>query len=162
MTSAAEATTSVDHVPAGSAHQVEVHFEDLDATGVLHNSRYPLLAEHAFSAFWRSHGWHPDPARSAFSDSVQVVRTQSITYHFPITEPGPVTVRFWFDRAGRTSYTYAYRIESTDGSTLYADGTRVQINLDAKTLAPKELSDGIRAIAAPYLRAASDTPADGR
>lgn len=148
---AEQPSPGADRPPAAISHQVEVHFEDIDSTGVLHNARYLLLAERAFTAFWRSHGWHPDPARSAFSGAVQVVRSQAITYHLPVTGPGPVTVRFWFDRIGRSSYTYAYRILSADASTLHAEGTRVQVNLDSRTLAPEALSAQMRAVAEPHV-----------
>ncbi|MFC7467033.1 hypothetical protein ACFQVA_04470 [Actinomadura keratinilytica] len=35
---------------------VEVHFDDLDALGLLHNARYPLLVERAWGAHWAGLG----------------------------------------------------------------------------------------------------------
>ncbi|WP_233221716.1 acyl-CoA thioesterase [Streptomyces carminius] len=139
---------------AGVTEPVDVHFEDIDVTGVLHNSRYPLLLDHAFAAYWRRQGWHHDPARSAVPDFLQVVRALEITYHRPVTEPGRVVVRFWIERLGRTSYTYGFQLLSADESVLHADGTRVQVNLDPATFAPAPISERTLAAAKPLMRTA--------
>ncbi|MEE1937973.1 hotdog domain-containing protein [Streptomyces sp. TRM 70361] len=120
---------------------VDVHFEDLDANGVLHNSRYPVLLEHALGAYWYARGWHHDPKRSASPDTLQVVRAMAITYHWPVTEVGKVAVRFWIDRMGRTSYTYGFEVRSADGSVLHADGTRTHVNLDPATFTPRPFDE---------------------
>ncbi|GLU49892.1 acyl-CoA thioesterase [Nocardiopsis ansamitocini] len=145
----------------GRVQSVDVHFEDLDPTGFLHNSRYSLLLEHAASAYWSEQGWHHDPARSRFAgDSVMAVRAFEITYHFPVTEPGKVGVHLWIERIGRSSYTYGFRVISLDGATVHAEGTRVQINLDPTTLTPATLSDEVRAAAQPLLRAPAQPPGE--
>ncbi|MEU8352076.1 thioesterase family protein [Streptomyces sp. NPDC048845] len=150
---------SIGSLP-GVTRMVEVHFEDLDPTGVVHNSRYPLLLEHAFTAYWREQGWHHDPTRSAFEDSVQVVRALELTYHFPVMEPGMVAVRFWLERVGRTGYTYGFKLLSGDGAVVHAEGTRTQVNLDPATLAPAPLSEKVLAAAEPLTREArADRPA---
>ncbi|MEW2077431.1 hypothetical protein AB0941_28195 [Streptomyces sp. NPDC013433] len=102
---------------------MEVHLEDLDLMGVLHN---------AAPRRWRN---TPSPRSGEATAG---------------TRPGPVTVRFWCDLIGRTSHTYAYRILSRDNATLYAEGTRVQVNLGSRTLTPRELSTEVRAIAEPH------------
>jgi acyl-CoA thioester hydrolase len=137
----------------GHTEMVDVHFEDLDSTGFVHNSRYALLAEHAAGAYWSELGWHHDPSRSRFpKDSTLAVRTFEITYHFPITDTGKVGVHFWIERIGRSSYTYRFRVISPDGAIVHAEGTRVQINLDPTTLTPAVISDEMRAAARPLVR----------
>lgn len=147
MASVPNHSEPVDRLSNGTTQLVEVHFEDLDPTGMLHNSRYLLMLERAVTAFWLSQGWHYDPARTAFADSVQVVRSQTITYHQPIVEPGRYAVRFWVDRVGNSSYTYGYRILSPERSSLHAEGSRVQVNLDSTTLTPRPLGEALRKIA---------------
>lgn len=147
------------HSLPGVTVLAEVHFEDLDPTGILHNTRYLPLLEHAVTTYWRSRGWHYDPRRSAFGDSLQVVRAQTITYLRPISDVGPVLVHFWIDRVGRTSYTYGFRFLSEDRTTVYCEGTRTHINLDPGTLAPKQLGDLVRAAAQPLLTTAALDPA---
>jgi hypothetical protein len=41
---------------------VDVHFDDLDAMGVVHNGRYVLLLERALAAYWTRAGWAFDPS----------------------------------------------------------------------------------------------------
>lgn len=136
----------------GHTRPVQVHFDDLDAMGLLHNSRYALLVERAISAFWNELGWHFDPAVSAFKDVFLAVREFKITYHVPIVGAGEPLVHFWMDRMGTTSGVYGFRILSSDGTVLHADGHRVNVNLDPTTLRPTPFTEATRQAATPLLR----------
>src|SRR5258708_14828915 len=135
----------------GVTETVGVHFEDLDAQGVVHNGRYVLLLERALSAYWTRNGYPWDPSSPQFMDVFFVVKEFSITYHAPITRPGPVSVRFWIDRLGATSAVYSFRVISQDESITFADGRRVQVRLDPATLRPAGIGPGLRAPCAPLL-----------
>lgn len=123
-----------------------VYLDDLDGFGMLHHARYALLFDHAVIDFWADAGWRLDPATS-----VQVIRELTLTYHQPITSVGDVDVHFWVSRAGRTSVTYAFRIVSTDGAVVHAEGTRTLVNLDPLTLRPAPLTEDMWEIATPLL-----------
>ncbi|GAA3240654.1 acyl-CoA thioesterase [Actinocorallia longicatena] len=125
----------------GRTLPVRVHFDDLDAMGLLHNSRYALLVERAVNDFWAVEGWNFDPARSAFEDIYIAVREFKITYSAPIIGPGDVHVHFWVERIGRTSAVYGFRVLSADGGTVHAEGHRVNVNLDPRTFLPKTWSE---------------------
>ena len=141
---------------AGGVYEsVQVHFDDLDAMGLLHNSRYAVLVERAISAYWQRLGWAPDPARSAFRDVFMAVREFKVTYHAPITGMGEPLVHFWVDRMGRTSGVYGFRVLSADRATVHAEGYRVSVNVDPATLRPAPFSDELRAAAAPLLLTAA-------
>lgn len=141
----------------GVTETVEVHFEDLDAQGVVHNGRYVLLLERALSAYWTRNGYPWDPSSPQFMDVFFVVKEFSISYHAPITRPGPVSVRFWIDRLGTTSAVYGFRVVSQDESVTFADGRRVQVRLDPATLSPAIIGPELRAACEPLLtRAARD------
>jgi len=86
----------------GVIEPVMVHFEDLDAMGVVHNGRYVLLLERALAAYWTRAGWPFDPAAPRFTDVFFVVKEFAITYHVPITRVGPVHVQLWLDHLGNT------------------------------------------------------------
>ncbi|MFI6502712.1 acyl-CoA thioesterase [Nonomuraea typhae] len=133
-------------------HPVQVHFDDLDAMGMLHNSRYALLVERAISAFWADLGWRLDPAQSAFKDVFMAVREFKIVYNAPVLGAGEVLVEFWLERMGRTSGVYGFRVLSADGSTVHAEGHRVNVNLDPATSRPAPFSGEIREAAAVLLR----------
>lgn len=133
---------------SGHTRPVQVHFDDLDAMGLLHNSRYALLVERAISAFWAELGWHFDPAVSAFKDVFMAVREFKITYHVPIVGASDPLVHFWMERMGRTSGVYGFRVLSPDGTVVHAEGHRVMVNLDPATLRPTPFSAETREAAA--------------
>ena len=135
----------------GVTETVEVHFEDLDAQGVVHNARYVLLLERALSAYWSRNGYPWDPSSPQFMDVFFVVKEFSITYHAPITRPGPVSVRFWIDRLGTTSAVYGFLVVSQDESITFANGRRVQVRLDPATLRPAVIGPELRAACEPLL-----------
>ncbi|MEV4571262.1 thioesterase family protein [Nonomuraea sp. NPDC049419] len=136
----------------GVYEPVQVHFDDIDAMGLLHNSRYALLVERAISTYWQRLGWAPDPARSAFKDVFLAVREFKVTYHVPIAGAGEPLVHFWMERMGRTSGVYGFRVLSADRAVAHAEGYRVNVNLDPATLRPAPFSDELRAAAAPLVR----------
>ena len=135
----------------GVTETVDVHFEDLDAQGVVHNARYVLLLERAMSAYWTRNGYPWDPSSPQFMSVFFVVKEFTITYHAPITRPGPVSVQFWIDRLGTTSAVYDFRVVSRDETVTYAEGRRVQVRLDPTTLRPAVIGPELRAACAPLL-----------
>jgi acyl-CoA thioester hydrolase len=139
----------------GVTETVEVHFEDLDAQGVVHNARYVLLLERALAAYWSRNGYPWDPSAPHFMDAFFVVKDFSITYHAPITRPGPVSVRFWIDRLGTTSAVYGFRVVSQDQAITFADGRRVHVRLDPATLRPAVIGPELRAACEPLLTSAA-------
>ncbi|WP_308126181.1 acyl-CoA thioesterase [Nonomuraea ceibae] len=130
---------------------VQIHFDDLDAMGLLHNSRYALLVERAVGAFWAEQGWNFDPGVSRFRDVYMAVREFKITYNAPISGAGEVAVEFWLDRMGRTSGVYGFRVLSADRSIVHAEGYRVNVNLDPATFRPAPFSQELRDAAAPLM-----------
>jgi acyl-CoA thioester hydrolase len=135
----------------GVTETVDVHFEDLDAQGVVHNARYVLLLERAMSAYWTRNGYPWDPSSPQFMSVFFVVKEFTITYHAPITRPGPVSVQFWIERLGTTSAVYDFRVVSQDETVTYAEGRRVQVRLDPATLRPAVIGPELRAACEPLL-----------
>ena len=131
-----------------------IYLEDLDGFGMLHNARYAVLFDNAVLDFWMDAGWLPDIATH-----LPVIRELAITYHQPILGVGDVEVHLWIDRAGRTSVTYRFEVWSTDHSVLHAEGSRVLVNVDAKTLRPAPLTDEQWEIAEPLLGSGIERPA---
>ena len=146
----------------GVIEPVIVHFEDLDAMGVVHNGRYVLLLERALAAYWTRAGWAFDPASPGFKDVFFVVREFAITYHVPITRVGPVRVQLWLDHLGSTSAVYGFRVLSADETVTYAEGRRVQVRLDPGTLRPAAIGPELRAACRPLERAAVSLGSDAR
>ncbi|MFJ3305482.1 acyl-CoA thioesterase [Streptomyces sp. NPDC086549] len=133
---------------------VTVHFDDLDALGLLHNARYPLMVERAWTDLWNEHGVRFDGDWEAAGDACNAVKELRIGYEAPVTRPGAYAVHLWLERLGNTGLTYGFRFCSTDGAVTYAHGTRVLVRLDAATLRPAPWSEGFRVAGRELLRPA--------
>ena len=118
----------------GHTEPVVVHFDDLDAMGIVHNARYAVLLERALSAFWTRYGFSFAGGGPTQPDVVHAVAEYAISYRAPIRGTGPIAVHFWIERLGEASATYGFRVLSDDGSVLHAEGRRVNIKLDPATL----------------------------
>ncbi|MFJ3776252.1 acyl-CoA thioesterase [Streptomyces sp. NPDC090075] len=134
-------------VPYGQLIPINVHFDELDAQGMLHNARFPLLVERAWLQMWMEHGdWQ------ASGDTSNVVRELRIIYEAPVIQPGPYAVHLWLERIGTTGLTYGFRFCSMDGGVTYAHGTRALVRLDPQTLRPSPWSERLRSVAQELLR----------
>jgi acyl-CoA thioester hydrolase len=119
---------------------VDVHFDDLDLMGIVHNARYAVIIERAISAFWIRRGFPFDSSKGLLA-----VAEFTINYRVPVTRVGPVGVEFWIDHLGTSSAVYGYRVVS-DG-VVHADGKRVMIQLDPTTRRPAPWPAETRAVA---------------
>ncbi|MFD9006612.1 acyl-CoA thioesterase [Streptomyces sp. NPDC059582] len=133
---------------------VTVHFDDLDALGLLHNARYPLLVERAWTELWQERGIRFDGDWAAAGDACNAVKELRITYEAPVTRTGTYAVHLWLERLGTTGLTYGFRFCSADGAVTYARGARVLVRLDAGTLRPAPWSEAFRAAGRELLRPA--------
>lgn len=142
MTTAPESEQTVSH---GHLEPVFVHFEDLDSMGMVHNTRYALLVERALTRYWDRHGYSYRDGRLGHPDASVGVAEFSIKYRLPIRGTGDVSVHLVVDRFGESSVVYAFKVLSPDNA-VHAEGTRVQIRLDPKTLRPVPWGEDTRAI----------------
>jgi acyl-CoA thioester hydrolase len=119
----------------GHLEPVDIHFDDLDPMGFVHNARYAVLVERAISLYWARQGFRFDAAALS-GDGLAAVAEFTINYRVPIRQTGPVGVHFWIERLGRTSAVYAYRVLSAAADVVHAEGRRVMIKLDPATGRP--------------------------
>ncbi|MFG1742320.1 acyl-CoA thioesterase [Micromonospora chalcea] len=146
--------TTVERQAAEFGHvaHVPVHFDDLDAMGLLHNARYAVLLERALTPYWAERGVVFRGDVHAAPDVFHAVREFTITYQAPVTGVGTVAVHFWLEHFGTSSAQYAFEFRSVDGATVHATGTRSIVRLDPATLRPTAWTEVGRAIAATLLR----------
>jgi len=95
-----------------------------------------VLVERAWAAHWRERGVTYEGDWVAAGDACNAVKELRIGYQQPVTGPGAYAVHLWLDRLGRTGLTYGFRFCSADGATTYAQGARVLVRLDPRTLRP--------------------------
>ncbi|MEV4481303.1 thioesterase family protein [Micromonospora coxensis] len=145
-------------VEFGHVEHVPVHFDDLDALGILHNARYAVLLERALTPYWAARGISFQGGAASAPDVFHAVREFSITFRAPVTGTGPVAVHFWLDHFGTSSAEYGYQFRSPDGRVVHAEGRRAIVRLDPATLRPTRWTDAARAVAATLLRP-TPTPA---
>jgi acyl-CoA thioester hydrolase len=145
-------TTMTEAIPYGDVVRMPVHFDDLDAMGVLHNARYAVLVERAVVLWWTERGVSFSGGRPTTPDAFNVVREYAITFHRPVRGTGDIGVHFWLESMGTTSADYRFRVTSTDGATVFAEGRRVNVRLDPATMRPAPWTDHGRALGATLLR----------
>lgn len=149
---------SIDPSPIDTSEGIvlrkRVYLDDLDGFGMLHHARYALLFDNAVLDFWHDAGWVLDP-----SETVLVIRELTLTYHAPVVGVGDVDVHLWVDRGGTTSVTYRFEVLSADHTVRHAEGSRVVVNLDPKTLRPAPISDRVWDLAEPLLADGVERPA---
>jgi acyl-CoA thioester hydrolase len=141
-------TIDLPTVEYGHLEPVVVHFDDLDAMGLLHNARYAILLERAVSPYWTARGHSFDGGRPSSPDVFHAVREFAITFRTPIRGTGPIAVHFWLEHFGRSSAEYRFRFLSADGATVHAEGRRAIVRLDPETLRPASWSEAGHAVAA--------------
>ncbi|MET9505283.1 thioesterase family protein [Streptomyces sp. NPDC006622] len=151
MTAEAPAAPALSY---GRLIPVTVHFDDLDALGLLHNARYPLMVERAWTELWQEYGVRFEGDWAAAGDACNAVRELRISYEAPVTRPGAHAVHLWLERLGNTGLTYGFRFCSADGAVTYARGTRVLVRLDAATMRPTPWSETFRNAGRALLRPA--------
>lgn len=145
---------TVPVVSYGRLIPVTVHFDDLDALGLLHNARYPVMVERAWTTLWHEEGFVFEGDWATAGDFCNAVKELRITYEAPVTRPGVYAVHLWLERLGNTGLTYGFRFCSADGALTYAQGTRVLVRLDARTLRPTSWSEQLRTVGRELLRPA--------
>jgi acyl-CoA thioester hydrolase len=135
-------------VTRGHIETVPVHFDDLDAMGILHNARYAVLLERALSAYWARAGFTFAGGVPSYPDVLHTVAEYRITYRKPVRGTGEVGVHFWIEELGRSSAVYGFRfVSGDDGDTVHAEGRRVNVKLDPDTLRPSPWTPAARAVA---------------
>jgi acyl-CoA thioester hydrolase len=137
----------------------DVYFDDLDALQILHNSRYLLLIERTIGSFWvRTMGWSGVLDQAKSPDRCHLVRYNQIDYLRPVTAMGPLRVRVWIEKLGRTSLTFGARILPMDQDVDYARGERVLVSVDPTTRKPSPWSDELREKVGPFVTARPPPP----
>jgi acyl-CoA thioester hydrolase len=145
-------SSAVPEADYGHVEPVTVHFDDLDALGTVHNSRYAVLLERAITPYWAARGHSFDGGRPTSPDVFHAVRQFTITYRTPIRGTGEVAVHFWLERFGETSAVYGFRFLSADGTTEHAHGERAIVRVDPVTFRPTGWTEAGRAVAATLQR----------
>ncbi|HVN75186.1 MAG TPA: thioesterase family protein [Thermoanaerobaculaceae bacterium] len=117
---------------------VEVRFVDVDAMNHVNNAVYVTYLELARLRLWQS--------RFSFSGSARdipiIVARVAIDYRSPISLEEPVEVGVGVTGIGRSSFTFAYRVEAA--GRLAAEAETVQVCYDYAAARPVPVDDELR------------------
>jgi acyl-CoA thioester hydrolase len=141
-----------DHAEFGVLIPQNVYFDDFDPLSMLHNSRYAVLVERAWIAYWKSQGFGDGRFSGAEGDEFNVVKDLHIVFDLAVDEVGEYAVHLWMEPLGRTSATVNFRVCSADATVTYAHGTRTVVRLDPGTLRPVAWSERVTSLASTMLR----------
>lgn len=100
---------AAQEVPPHYTYESDINFDELDANGVLHNSRFLVHVERAQSRLFESYGKRWASLADRDPDLRYAVRDLWIEYLRPVTGPGPMFVDLWVMGVGRTSATFGFR-----------------------------------------------------
>ncbi|MEW2548951.1 thioesterase family protein [Streptomyces sp. NPDC047002] len=147
MSTATDSARQTAARDSGVLVPVEVHFDDLDSFGMLHNARYGVLTERAWISYWQGRGIAFDADWGQMEDGFNVVKEVRITFDLPITRPGRYAVRLRVEHLGTTSLTYGFDVRDPEAGVTFARGTRTVVRLDPETRRPAPWSARARALA---------------
>ncbi|MFI1397980.1 acyl-CoA thioesterase [Streptomyces sp. NPDC020681] len=125
----------------------EVHLDDLDFMGNLHNGRFPMLVERALVRIWARAGYSFVEGVPTHPDVMHAVLEQTFRYRSPVRGVGRVNVCFRLQHLGKSSMVYAFRVVSEDGETVHAEGSRAEVNIDMASLGSAPWADATRDLA---------------
>lgn len=128
-----------------------VYFDDLDALQILHNSRYLLMVERTIGSFWARLGLIGNIGLPLSTDRVQLVKTNAIEYHRPVSGTGEVRCRVWVEKLGTTSLVFGFCVMPMDQDVDYATGTRAMVNVDGQTRKPAPWAESLRKQLEPFV-----------
>lgn len=128
-----------------------VYFDELDALGVLHHTRYFLHLERAQQAFFQHLLGVEDFNADRDEDIYVVVHGLTSRFRVPVRSPGPMVVEYAIDRIRAGAVIMNYRICNLGRNTVYCDGQRTVSKLSGHTHRPAEWSDAFRAAMEAFL-----------
>jgi acyl-CoA thioester hydrolase len=118
---------------------IEVRFKDLDAMGHVNNAVLVTYLELARVRIWERYLGHP----AALSEIPFIVARVAIDYRSPVVLGENVEVGIGVSAIGRTSYTFAYRVEAA--GRLAAEAETVQVLFDYAARTPVPIDERLRA-----------------
>lgn len=116
------------HAPYPVAVEIPVRFRDVDGMGHVNNAVFSTYLETARIHYWEH--LDPDVRGGDLSRVTMILARAEIDFRDQIAYGETVRVLARCPRIGTKSFDLEYRIESADGSRLYAEARTVQVAYD--------------------------------
>ncbi|MFO8027108.1 MAG: hypothetical protein R6U56_05555 [Opitutales bacterium] len=130
----------------------EVFFDELDALGVLHHTRYLLHLERAQQKFFEHLLGVDDFNMKRDEDIYVVVHSLDSRFREPLQNPGPIVVDYGIERIRSSGVTMDYVIRDSKAERTYCEGTRTVCKLSAETHQPAPWTEPFRQAMEAYLK----------
>ena len=126
-------------------YQTEVYFDQLDALGILHHTRYLIFLERAQQKFFQHLLGVDDFNAERDEDIYVVVHSLNTRYRQPLSQPGEIEIRYSLQRIRSGGVTMAFEIFCTRSQILLCSGDRTVCKLSAQTHQPCSWTPTFRA-----------------
>ncbi|HKK80149.1 MAG TPA: thioesterase family protein [Phaeodactylibacter sp.] len=130
----------------------EVFFDEMDALGVLHHTRYLLHLERAQQKFFEQLLGVNDFNTDRDEDIYVVVHSLDTRFREPFEKPGPIVVDYGVERIRSSGVTMDFVIRDLEGKHLYCEGKRTVCKLSSETHQPTLWTEPFRAALEEYLK----------
>ena len=125
-------------------YRTEVFFDEFDALGILHHTRYIIHLERAQQKFFESLLGVEDFNSERDEDIYVVVHSLNTRFRKPLSKPGPIEVRYTIDRIRSGGVTMKFTIRAVGEDDLLCSGDRTVCKLSATTHTPCPWSEPFR------------------
>ncbi|HKK18084.1 MAG TPA: thioesterase family protein [Opitutales bacterium] len=122
----------------------EVFFDELDALGVLHHTRYMLHLERAQQKFFEHLLGVEDFNAERDEDIYVVVHSLDTRFREPFQNPGPIVVDYGIDRIRSGGVTMDFLVRDESGKVVYCEGKRTVCKLSPETHQPTPWTEAFR------------------
>jgi acyl-CoA thioester hydrolase len=133
-------------------YHTRVHFDEFDALGILHHSRYFHHLERAQQALFQHLLGVPDFNADRDEDIYVVVRGLEARFREPVRRPGEYAVFYRSPRVRAAGLALDFAFAGLDGKIVYCSGRRTVCKLSGQTHRPAEWSPKFRRALADWAR----------
>lgn len=119
-------------------------YAEVDAQGVVFNSRYLEYFDIGITEYFRSVGLYP-AANLQGAPELHVVKAEVI-YRAPVLLDEEIAILVRCEKIGRTSLTFAFEVHAGTGEDLRASGSEVQVHVDEPRGRPTPVPDRVVAL----------------
>jgi len=118
-------------------YHAQVYFDELDALGVLHHTRYLIHLERAQQKFFEHLLGVNDFNAERDEDIYVVVHSVEARFREPLRNPGEIRIAYQIDRIRSGGVTMSFTITNPETDATYCTGLRTVCKLSAETHQPK-------------------------
>jgi acyl-CoA thioester hydrolase len=123
------------------AWAARARYAEVDAQGVVFNSRYLEYFDIGITEYFRAVGLYPEPGLKG-APELHVVKAE-VAYHAPVLLDEEIAIGVRCEKVGRTSISFAFEVHGGAGEDLRASGSEVQVHVDEPRGRPTPVPEAV-------------------